>query len=194
MNGVIVVDNFLKEDECNKILEGIDKDLWLNSKIVREDPEHGYYETHSTARTNRIYYANFFSSGIKKRISVIENKLHKRFKISEKNFEAWQLSAFKRGEHFGFHLDCGCWEGDLSGEREKTILIYISTPEMGGETYFRALNLYITPLRGRLVIWNNLLPDGNCNHAMIHAGLPVRSGTKITLNTWIRQKNIVTTN
>jgi hypothetical protein len=47
--------------------------------------------------------------------------------------------------------------------------------------------LYIRPVQGRLVVWNNLLPDGHCNYAMMHAGLPVKKGVKIILNTWIRQ-------
>jgi prolyl 4-hydroxylase len=41
---------------------------------------------------------------------------------------------------------------------------------------------------GRLLVWNNLLPNGNCNHAMVHAGLPVTDGSKTILTTWERER------
>jgi prolyl 4-hydroxylase len=39
-----------------------------------------------------------------------------------------------------------------------------------------------------LVAWNNLLPNGNCNHAMVHASLPVTAGSKTILTTWERER------
>ena len=98
------------------------------------------------------------------------------------------MTRYAKGQGFDFHLDCGCWGQDVSGERKRTILLYLEKPAGGGTTYFRALNLEVQPVVGRLVVWNNLLPNGNCNHAMVHAGLQITAGSKTVLSTWEREK------
>ena len=190
-NGIIVVDNFLSVSQCMAITDRIDNGLWLNGKIAMQVSSLKYYETLTDLRTNKICHECFFSAALRKRIFRVKAKIHKITGIENEKFEPWQLSKYQKGDRFDFHLDCGSWKEHPSGEREKTVLLYLNSPIKGGETYFRGLNLLIKPVQGRLVIWDNLLPNGNCNHAMIHAGLPVKSGVKITLNTWIRQKKFL---
>jgi prolyl 4-hydroxylase len=190
-NGIIVVDNFLSISQCIAITDCINNSFWLNGRIAMQGSDLKYYETLTKLRTNKTYHECFFSVELRKKISQTKAKIHKISGIENEKFEPWQLSKYQKGDHFHFHLDCGSWKDHPSGEREKTVLLYLNSPIKGGETYFRGLNLLIKPIQGRLVIWDNLLPNGNCNHAMIHAGLPVKFGVKITLNTWIRQKKFL---
>jgi 2OG-Fe(II) oxygenase superfamily len=45
--------------------------------------------------------------------------------------------------------------------------------------------LKVRPKPGRAVLWSNVLKDGNPDPRTIHAGLPVRRGTKYGINVWI---------
>ena len=44
------------------------------------------------------------------------------------------------------------------------------------------------PERGKLLAWNNLLPDGRPNPATLHQGMKVRRGTKYVLTKWFREQ------
>ena len=191
-NNILVIDNFLSNIQCKQILKQTTKMLWVSAKVVEENDQHVYSEKTTPYRTNKVLIDYRLNPVLENSIKSISASVSKILKIKKTKFEEWQISKYLTGEKFDFHLDCGCWNKDVAGEREKTVLLYVAAPEKGGETYFRALNHYIRPVAGRLIVWNNLLPNGGCNHGMIHAGLPVKKGIKITLNTWVRQKSLNT--
>jgi prolyl 4-hydroxylase len=117
-------------------------------------------------------------------LEAVEARLSAQFFISANRLEPWQMTRYRRGDGFDYHLDCGSHAGHLTGERVRTILIVIEEPAQGGATHFRALRTNVRPRLGRLLVWNNLLPTGRCNHAMIHAGRPVWRGRKTILTTF----------
>ena len=73
------------------------------------------------------------------------------------------------------------------GQRTWTAMIYLNDVEDGGATRFKAINKTVQPERGKLLAWNNLLPDGQPNPATLHQGMKVRRGTKYVLTKWFRQ-------
>lgn len=73
------------------------------------------------------------------------------------------------------------------GQRTWTAMIYLNEPEDGGATRFRTIGKTIQPETGKLLAWNNLLPDGEPNMATMHQGMKVRRGTKYILTKWFRQ-------
>src|SRR3954454_22271671 len=75
-----------------------------------------------------------------------------------------------------------------SGQRTWTAMIYLNDPEDGGATRFKAIAKTIKPETGKLLAWNNLLPDGRPNPATLHQGMKVRRGTKYVLTKWFRQR------
>jgi prolyl 4-hydroxylase len=189
LNNVLVFNDFLSARICNELLFKINHQFWEESTVGRLTESLKYKQYYSLNRTNTIYHHYHFGVTLNKIISKIENKILEELDTDAGRLEYWQISKYAFKQKFDYHNDCGCWSNDPSGEREKTILLYLTTPDLGGETHFRALNLYIKPIQGRLVIWNNLLPNGNCNYSMIHASLPIKRGIKITLNSWLRQSN-----
>jgi prolyl 4-hydroxylase len=66
-------------------------------------------------------------------------------------------------------------------------MCYLNVPEDGGATRFKTIGKTIHPETGKLVCWNNLLPDGSPNPATLHQGMKVRRGTKYVLTKWFRQ-------
>lgn len=75
-----------------------------------------------------------------------------------------------------------------SGQRTWTAMIYLNEPDGGGATRFKAINKTIQPEPGKLLAWNNLLPDGRPNPATLHQGMKVRGGMKYVLTKWFRQR------
>ena len=73
------------------------------------------------------------------------------------------------------------------GQRTWTAMLYLNQPEEGGSTRFKAIGKTIQPETGKLVAWNNLLPDGAPNPATLHQGMKVRRGTKYVITKWFRE-------
>jgi prolyl 4-hydroxylase len=78
------------------------------------------------------------------------------------------------------------------GNRSWTAMIYLNEPEEGGATRFKAIGKIVQPETGKLLAWNNLLPDGRPNPATLHQGMKVRLGTKYILTKWYRERPAAT--
>ena len=75
------------------------------------------------------------------------------------------------------------------GQRTWTAMVYLNEPEGGGATRLKAIGKTVQPETGKLLAWNNLLPDGRPNPATLHQGMKVRRGTKYVLTKWFRQRS-----
>ncbi|HEX8937023.1 MAG TPA: 2OG-Fe(II) oxygenase, partial [Sphingomicrobium sp.] len=76
------------------------------------------------------------------------------------------------------------------GQRTWTAMIYLNEPEEGGATRFKRIGKTVQPETGKLLAWNNLLPDGRPNPATLHQGMKVRRGTKYVLTKWFRERTL----
>ena len=79
---------------------------------------------------------------------------------------------------------------ERGGQRSWTAMIYLNEPDEGGATRFKTIGKTIQPETGKLLTWNNLLPDGTPNPATLHQGMKVRRGTKYVLTKWFRQRTL----
>jgi prolyl 4-hydroxylase len=75
-----------------------------------------------------------------------------------------------------------------AGQRTWTMMVYLNQPAAGGATRFKQISKMIHPETGKLVAWDNLLPDGRPNYATLHQGMPVRAGVKYIITCWFRQR------
>jgi prolyl 4-hydroxylase len=75
-----------------------------------------------------------------------------------------------------------------TGQRTWTAMVYLNRPDEGGATRFKAIGKTVQPEVGKLLAWNNLLPDGRPNPATLHQGMKVRKGTKYILTKWFRER------
>ena len=78
-----------------------------------------------------------------------------------------------------------------TGQRTWTAMIYLNQPEAGGATRFKSIGKTVQPETGKLLAWNNLLPDGSPNPATLHQGMKVRRGTKYVLTKWFRERSAI---
>lgn len=185
----VSVDGFLSNKECSNILRELDYTLWRPSLAFERQTDGGYQDVmNTTFRVSETAFENWFGNELNLMITKIESRLQEIVAFDPSHLEPWQATSYPRNGHVDFHLDAGYWENDPSGDRVVTFLIYLTTPKKGGSTYFRAFDFDIEAMAGRLVVWNNLFPDGRPDYRMVHSGTPLIQGKKITLVTWVRQR------
>jgi prolyl 4-hydroxylase len=109
--------------------------------------------------------------------------------------EPIQGQRYAPGQEFKPHTDTfepGGYDFYLhttdTGQRTWTAMIYLNQPEEGGATRFKTIGKTIQPEAGKLLTWNNLLPDGRANPATLHQGMKVRRGTKYIITKWFRER------
>jgi prolyl 4-hydroxylase len=74
-----------------------------------------------------------------------------------------------------------------SGQRLRTVIAYLNSPESGGATAFPLLETEIKAQQGHVLCFNNIRPDGQLEAASLHAGLPVIQGVKWICTLWMRE-------
>jgi prolyl 4-hydroxylase len=187
---VLVIDSFVSEGVCRQILEDLECSYWHSSSVLQHRSGRYYSEVREHFRASVTAEQCWFGPKLNRIIGRIEKRLAILLPCDPVRLEEWQATRYGKGGRFHYHIDGGYWRRSRAGDRKRTYMIYLDTPQKGGETHFRALDITVAPKPGRLVVWENLLPSGQCDHAMIHGGLEVRKGTKTTLVTWERERSL----
>jgi len=108
--------------------------------------------------------------------------------------EPLAVLRYRPGQEYRAHRDAlgpDALKGDPlapAGDRSATVLCYLNRPARGGETTFPKLDLSVRPEPGRILVFENLGPEGEPESLALHAGLPVTLGTKWLASLWIRQR------
>jgi len=179
---LVIADNFVPLSICRRILHEISQGTWVPSPSARRTTD---------SRLPGRSSSSLVVEPAHPALRQIERSLAATFDLKPNRFEPWQVARYQRGESYDYHVDAGCWRNHPSGERKRTILIYLEQPARGGATDFRALHKRVRPIAGRLLLWDNLFANGKCNYAMIHSGRPVWQGRKTILTTWERERRFV---
>jgi prolyl 4-hydroxylase len=109
--------------------------------------------------------------------------------------EALQGQRYAPGQQFKAHTDYFEPTGldffphtEDGGQRTWTLMVYLNEAQAGGATRFVHLNKLFQPETGKLLAWNNRTADGGVNSFTLHAGMPVRAGTKYIITAWFRER------
>jgi predicted 2-oxoglutarate/Fe(II)-dependent dioxygenase YbiX len=103
----------------------------------------------------------------------------KRFNIKEGLWhEHYQMLKYEQGEEYKGHYDGGTPIG-----RSISCLCYLNGNFEGGELEFPNFHVKIKPEPGMLVLFPS-------NYAYLHIAHPVTSGTKYSMVTWIKDREI----
>jgi prolyl 4-hydroxylase len=128
-------------------------------------------------------------------VGAVDRKIAELLGLSLAASEPLQGQRYAPGQEFKPHTDTfepGGFDYYLhtaeTGQRTWTAMIYLNEPEDGGATRFKTIGKTIQPEIGKLLAWNNLLPDGRPNPATLHQGMKVRKGTKYILTKWFRER------
>ena len=174
---------FLSEDECAQLIAMIDAAAEPSGLL-----SHGYTDVWRTSSSANFDRDDPFVQDIEQRICDFVG-------LPCDWGETIQGQPYEPGQEFRQHLDsfwtlADYWpdEARRGGQRAATAMIYLNDVAEGGETEFSHLRASVPPQQGVVLAWNNVMADGTPNQQTLHAGLPVKSGTKYIITKWFRTR------
>jgi prolyl 4-hydroxylase len=183
---VLEVNDFLSSDHCDSLVELSQPQFTKTTTLGKEID--GYRVAHGAWLLSKDDKVNLLRKMVSEYTSLpIEN-------MEGTHIVKYEIGGEYKVHHDFFHPGESYYEKEVTnrgGQRTKTALIYLNDGFTGGETEFPQLNIRVTPLKGKLVVWDNLNPNGSLDYTSIHAGLPVISGIKYIAVIWIRENKFV---
>jgi prolyl 4-hydroxylase len=180
---LFIVRDFLDEETCAALIERIDERR--RPSTIADDVGIANFRTSETCDLD-------WRDPL---VVEVDSKIGGLLGLPPGNGEPLQGQRYAPGQEFKPHTDTfepGGYDFYVhtasQGQRTWTAMIYLNEPEDGGATRFKRIGKTIQPERGKLLAWNNLLPDGRPNPATLHQGMKVRRGIKYVLTKWFREQ------
>jgi prolyl 4-hydroxylase len=181
-----IINNLLTSEQCNEIIN-YSKDKLFDSQVVSG--------RNSNIRNSRQFWIEKDNPLVKD----LFHKLSQKYNIPVENAESLQVVNYKPNQYYKEHHDACCddtqdcktfiEQGNNSGNRILTILIYLNDEFIDGETYFKNLDLKMKAPIGSGIVFYPLGSNSNkCHPLALHAGLPISSGEKWVCNIWFRER------
>jgi len=181
-----VGNGFLNADTCRLMCEKIDDGSYPSPLYDKEK-----WEDVRTSYSCNLNASDPLIVGIEGRIATLLG-------IDKAQGEPLQGQRYQQGQRFRehadfFYVDEPYWkEYEPHGaQRTWTAIISPNQPDAGGSTRFKLLDFQVEPNVGRILIWNNMAPDGSPNPWTLHEGMPVEAGTKYIVTKWFRERQFV---
>lgn len=182
-------EHFLTDAECDSIIKKAKPDL-LKSTVIDNNSSKELLDTRRTS------LGTFFST--QSEIAAVK-KIRKQAElitgIPKKNGEGLQVLYYSIGAEYQPHFDFfdpnspgGFIHYNRGGQRVATLLVYLNTPEQGGETIFPKARVSIDPSKGKAVLFYNVDLQGRPDPNSLHGGAPVISGEKWIATLWLREQ------
>lgn len=171
-------------EECEYVIASSARHL-APSRIV--DPETGEsrQDKYRTSLTAVMSYVDLDLALI-----MINRRMAALAGQPPENGEFLSVLCYGPGQEYRAHCD---WlppgpEYDRGGQRAATALLYLNEDYDGGETYFLTPDVKFKGGLGDVLVFDNVLANGDPDAASRHAGLPVASGAKWLGSKWFREK------
>ncbi|KAF8063844.1 TRN1 [Scenedesmus sp. PABB004] len=145
-----------------------------------------------------------FGRGHDEVLRRIERRIASVTMIPVEHQEGLQVLHYVNGQKYDVHYDTFHdqvnQKKEFGGQRAVTMLMYLSTPDEGGETVFPYAERKVSgpgwsdcarqglankPRRGDALFFYSLTPDGEVDPASQHGSCPTLNGTKWTCTKWI---------
>lgn len=182
---LFIVRDFLDAETCRALIELIDRKR--RPSTIADDSGIENYRTSETCDLDPELAV----------VDEIDRKIADLLGLPRSSGELIQGQRYAAGQEFKAHTDTfepGGYDFYVHttdmGQRTWTAMVYLNEPEDGGATRFKAIGKTVQPETGKLLAWNNLLPDGRPNPATMHQGMKVRHGVKYILTKWFRERSV----
>lgn len=179
------VNNFITPEECQELIEMIDANHTTSSVVVGG--------TDRTEVTNHRTSSTSFLDSNNTTVKSIHNKIAEYFDLDIKKGEPLQGQLYEVGQYFKPHNDF--FDGaaydmhcKVSGNRTKTLMIYLNENFTGGGTNFPNLDKVVHAKTGKALWWDNVV-DGNLQTQYLHEGVAIEQGKKYIITSWWRENN-----
>jgi prolyl 4-hydroxylase len=179
---IVLLDNFLSEDEADRLIEiGKKQGYERSADVGKEKPDGSHESLVSESRTSHNTWCQEPSCYEDPLVEPVIERIANVTKTEVKNSEYLQLLQYEPGQYYkqhhdyiGHHIDMPC------GVRILTLFIYLNDVEEGGGTSFPIPGVVVTPKRGSAVLWPSVRDDApeQKDWRTDHEALPVIKGKK----------------
>lgn len=177
---VVVLKDVLSSGECDQLIQ-LSTDRMKRSKISSD----------RVVNQMRTSSGMFFEESENDLVNIIEKRLAKIMNIPVEHAEGLQILKYTPGQEYKAHHDYFLPTSKAaSNNRISTMVVYLNEVEEGGETYFPALDISITPQKGSAVYFEYFYIDEELNKQTLHGGAPVIKGEKWVATQWMRRKSV----
>lgn len=184
---IMVYHHFLSDAECDHLITLARP--YLQRSTVIDNNSSG-----SEVDSRRTSYGMFFYPHISDRVVyAIEDRIARLTGIPKENGENIQVLQYAIGGEYRPHYDYfdphsvgGSFHLMRGGQRQASFLMYLNTPDAGGETVFPYLGIKVTPRKGDALLFYNCGLDGKEDPFTLHGGAPVILGEKWLATKWLR--------
>jgi prolyl 4-hydroxylase len=182
---IVVIGNFLSDEECDGLIEGAKPRL---ARSLTVETKSGGEELNADRTSNGMFYARSENE----LIARIERRLAQLTRWPLDNGEGLQILHYRPGAEYKPHYDYFDPNEPgtptilkRGGQRVATIIMYLHEPEAGGGTVFPDVKLTVAPKKGHAVFfsYNRAHPASKS----LHGGEPVVRGEKWVATKWLRE-------
>ena len=177
--------NFLSDEECAALISGAEHRLVPSNVVDQQTGE-------SVSHVNRTSSGTHYGRGESPMVQAIEARISRLTGIPVENGEGIQILRYEVGQeykpHFDyFPLDQGGTPEHVKngGQRIATVIMYLNTPEEGGQTIFPDAAIAVKAQKGNALLFKYNKPDKST--LTLHGGLPVKQGVKWIATKWLRE-------
>ena len=181
--------HFLSDQECDEIIS-LGKPQLEPSKIIDDEADNDQGVLFAGRTSMGMFFAKNSSDTV---IRDVERRISKLTMIPEEHGEEVQLLHYEPGGEFVPHYDffdpttaAGRAYLRSGGQRLVTVILYLNTPEKGGETVFPEAGVRVVPEKGSALIFYDCTPSGELDEKTLHTGAPVLAGEKWIATKWLR--------
>lgn len=128
-------------------------------------------------------------------VKNIEERLSKAANLPVINCEPLQIVNYQVGGEYKPHYDFfnldslgGRVYCRIGGQRVLSLVLYLNTPEAGGETIFPKIDLAVKPVKGDALLFHDIDEFGKEDPLTLHGGAPVLAGEKWIATAWFRAR------
>lgn len=185
---IFLIENFLSPEDCDLLIEQARPHL-SPSMVVIDDAK--TLASHPGRTSKGAFFPKNKDNALVRRI---EARIALLTMLPKENGEDLQVLRYGVEDQYLPHYDFfdpSTQGGRIclrrGGQRITSVLIYLNTPEEGGETFFPEVGIHVQPIKGNALIIHNCTPDGLEDPLSLHGGAPVIKGEKWLAVTWIRQ-------
>jgi prolyl 4-hydroxylase len=182
---IVVIGNFLSDEECDGLIEGAKPRL---ARSLTVETKSGGEELNADRTSNGMFYARSENE----LIARVERRLAQLTRWPLDNGEGLQILHYRPGAEYKPHYDYFDPNEPgtptilkRGGQRVATIIMYLHEPEAGGGTVFPDVKLTVAPKKGHAVFfsYNRAHPTTKS----LHGGEPVVRGEKWVATKWLRE-------
>jgi prolyl 4-hydroxylase len=185
---IFVFHNFLSDEECEYVKSAAAPSM-SRSTVVDYKSDKGLVDIVRTSQG--MFFPLDHQDAI---LTNIENRISKLTLIPLENGESIQVLHYDKGAEYKPHYDYfdprtvgGLAHYNRGGQRVASFLMYLNTPEEGGETIFPRVNIKVKPQKGDALLFYSCGLDGHVDPKTFHGGAPVIKGEKWLATRWLRQ-------